>query len=467
MALDNTEITEQLFEAIDTIVQERLRKLPYDKTVLATILNNNEKNKGKYTVTTDNNITFDVYSNNTNYDINDIVYVRIPQGDYSQRKVIANDFSIQNKKIFYEEELQSIISQIVAQNSNDEDIQNQWQAIQQHEEALETLQNQIEQLQEHETTIVIEDQNNEENITSFISSISQDNDGKIIATKADLNIENKQAKLNYGQTTTVATIGDTNITVEMPEASNSGESITVENKQAKLNYGQTTTIATIDNTNITVEMPEALNAEGDIIVENKQAKLNYGQTTTIATIGDTNITVEMPEASSVENITVENKQAKLNYGQTTTIATIDNTNITVEMPEAPDVNGNETSLTIDNKQATLKSGEQVTLATINNTDITVTAPEFYATIDVLHPPKFITDRGGTALNNNGIEDCSQKLQKIIDIITTNAKQAHQLISAPYQYPTNSTYALGARIYFPEGRYVFQNTVQVNWRWFIF
>ena len=81
-----TDISEQLFQAIDAIVMERIRVLPYDKTVVATIIENNKAPYGKYKVTTDDNITFYAFSEVTNYPLYTRVYVRIPQGDYTQQK---------------------------------------------------------------------------------------------------------------------------------------------------------------------------------------------------------------------------------------------------------------------------------------------------------------------------------------------------------------------------------------------
>lgn len=89
MALNNIEMTEQLFEAIDAIVTERLRILPYDKTVTATIIDNSKAENYKYRVTTDDNITFDAYSEQTTYTVGTRVYVRIPQGDYTKQKMIT------------------------------------------------------------------------------------------------------------------------------------------------------------------------------------------------------------------------------------------------------------------------------------------------------------------------------------------------------------------------------------------
>lgn len=92
MALNNIEMTTQLFEAIDAIVTERLRILPYDKMVIATIIDNTYAEHYKYKVTTDDNITFDAYSDVKTYTIGTRVYVRIPQGDYTQQKVITQQW---------------------------------------------------------------------------------------------------------------------------------------------------------------------------------------------------------------------------------------------------------------------------------------------------------------------------------------------------------------------------------------
>lgn len=89
MAMNNIEMTEQLFAAIDAIITERLRVLPYDKFVIATIIDNSAATHSKYIVSTDDNIQFDAYSYITTYAVGTRVYVRIPQGDYTQQKVIT------------------------------------------------------------------------------------------------------------------------------------------------------------------------------------------------------------------------------------------------------------------------------------------------------------------------------------------------------------------------------------------
>ncbi len=91
MALTNVEMTAQLFEAIDAIITQRLRNLPFDRTVTAHITDVSAIAHHKYQVTTDNNIVFDAYSID-NYNLGDYVYVRIPEGDYTKQKVITGLF---------------------------------------------------------------------------------------------------------------------------------------------------------------------------------------------------------------------------------------------------------------------------------------------------------------------------------------------------------------------------------------
>lgn len=83
------DISEQLFQAIDAIVMERLRVLPYDKTVIATIVENKDAPYGKYKVTTDDNITFYAFADTSKYALKEKVYIRIPQGDYTKQKIIT------------------------------------------------------------------------------------------------------------------------------------------------------------------------------------------------------------------------------------------------------------------------------------------------------------------------------------------------------------------------------------------
>lgn len=83
------EYNEILCQAIDTIVKERLAQIKFDETISCVIIANNEREQGKYRVQY-GSITFEAYSENTTYNINTTVYVLIPKGDYSQKKIILS-----------------------------------------------------------------------------------------------------------------------------------------------------------------------------------------------------------------------------------------------------------------------------------------------------------------------------------------------------------------------------------------
>lgn len=104
MATQNAnEISEQLFQAIDAIVTERIRVLQYDKTVVATIIDNSQALYGKYKVTTDDNITFNAYAEITTYPLKEKVYVRIPGNDYTKQKIITGRYIQEDRTNFVPE----------------------------------------------------------------------------------------------------------------------------------------------------------------------------------------------------------------------------------------------------------------------------------------------------------------------------------------------------------------------------
>lgn len=83
---------ENLFQAVDTIVAERVKNLPYDHTVVATVLDATNAYTGTYKVTTDNNAKFTAYSDIKTYNAGDRVYVRIIDTDYYQSKTIVGKY---------------------------------------------------------------------------------------------------------------------------------------------------------------------------------------------------------------------------------------------------------------------------------------------------------------------------------------------------------------------------------------
>lgn len=83
------EFTENLFQSIDTIVKARLASLPYDKTIECEVINTDESFDKKYIVNYQAS-NFVAFSLGPTYKVGDLVYVQIPQGDYTQDKFIIN-----------------------------------------------------------------------------------------------------------------------------------------------------------------------------------------------------------------------------------------------------------------------------------------------------------------------------------------------------------------------------------------
>ena len=92
MAQTSNEITEKLFEAVDTIIGERISSLPYDQTIVAQIINADDHANGIYIVTHDYNTEFKAYADYTGFQVGDQVYVRVPEGDYTKQKVITGKY---------------------------------------------------------------------------------------------------------------------------------------------------------------------------------------------------------------------------------------------------------------------------------------------------------------------------------------------------------------------------------------
>lgn len=102
----HNDYSEALFQSIDTIVTERIKRLPYDHTIVATIINADNAYIGAYKVTTDNNTIFTAYSDIKTYNTGERVYIRITDTLYNQSKIITGKY----------------IEQINIQNTNASDI---------------------------------------------------------------------------------------------------------------------------------------------------------------------------------------------------------------------------------------------------------------------------------------------------------------------------------------------------------
>lgn len=79
--------SEVLFEAIQTIVDKTIEDIHFDKTITCTVIDASKADNDEYTVT-DGSIEFTATGNGVKYNKNARVYVTVPQGDFSQQKVI-------------------------------------------------------------------------------------------------------------------------------------------------------------------------------------------------------------------------------------------------------------------------------------------------------------------------------------------------------------------------------------------
>jgi len=74
----NTEITENLFQSIDTIISARIANLSYDKTIECEVVGF----EGEYFKVQYQAAIFKASSLVKNLSVGDIVYVTVPQGDF-------------------------------------------------------------------------------------------------------------------------------------------------------------------------------------------------------------------------------------------------------------------------------------------------------------------------------------------------------------------------------------------------
>ena len=80
-------VAENVFQAVDIIVNKKLEGLQFNRTEQATIINDSNAEKGQYTVKTET-VQYDAFSENTQYRNNQEVLVNIPNNDYRGKKMI-------------------------------------------------------------------------------------------------------------------------------------------------------------------------------------------------------------------------------------------------------------------------------------------------------------------------------------------------------------------------------------------
>lgn len=90
-------ISEQLLQAIDVVMDKKISELEFDKTIQATIFSIVNLDTGEYKVRYSGNI-FSAFSNDLTktYKIDDLVYVVVPEGNFSAQKMITSLVSNQS-----------------------------------------------------------------------------------------------------------------------------------------------------------------------------------------------------------------------------------------------------------------------------------------------------------------------------------------------------------------------------------
>lgn len=96
-------ITDEFLASYDILMEKALEKIRFDKTIVCTISKVYENEIGKYRVT-NGTISFDAQaSTDTQYKLDESVYVLIPQNDYSQEKIITGKYNSQDSELLTKE----------------------------------------------------------------------------------------------------------------------------------------------------------------------------------------------------------------------------------------------------------------------------------------------------------------------------------------------------------------------------
>lgn len=88
---------EILLKSIDEVVSKRIEGVSYDITDTVTIIDDSESEKGKYLVS-NGSATYYAYSTDTSYEEDNVVYMTVPNGDYTQQKIIIGKYVNENDK---------------------------------------------------------------------------------------------------------------------------------------------------------------------------------------------------------------------------------------------------------------------------------------------------------------------------------------------------------------------------------
>ena len=110
---ESLRMLEELFGSMSTITQQELNSVQFDRTVVAKIVKRYEDSQTKYQVSTDS-LKFDAYaqSDSARYAEGSSVYILIPDGDYSNNKLILGKYGEEDSspKLLFTSPLDQIIS---------------------------------------------------------------------------------------------------------------------------------------------------------------------------------------------------------------------------------------------------------------------------------------------------------------------------------------------------------------------
>lgn len=96
--MQESDYTENLFRSIDTIIAERIKRLPYDITQIVEIIDDHNSSAGIYKVSANNQFEEIVYSDNPTYKKGDKVYLLRVAGS-ERRFIIGLYLSKDGKRI--------------------------------------------------------------------------------------------------------------------------------------------------------------------------------------------------------------------------------------------------------------------------------------------------------------------------------------------------------------------------------
>ena len=102
------DLIDNLCQATQIIVDKAIEELKFDKTVTGKIIDNSKANIGEYTIK-EGVVEYIAYSENTSYKIDDAVYVTIPNGDYSQQKMITGKVIVNEETYITSNSLDSFL----------------------------------------------------------------------------------------------------------------------------------------------------------------------------------------------------------------------------------------------------------------------------------------------------------------------------------------------------------------------